>query len=310
MLDLRGGRISLGLAGSGATPLATLLLESNGIQNQVVTVPIEDFTASDIDQILDRNGLDAAFVLGTVDSEVIEKMLSADEFEPVSFNRAAAYARLYPFLVEVTVPEGSCDLPQNLPDQDLALLATTVQLVAPDDVHPAIVDLLLEAAKEIHRDPTFFSARGEYPSMNHVSLPMDSAAVHFFEDGPPKLRKVLPYWASTLVDRFATFIMAILGAAVAIFTVLPRLLGLPLQISLKKWFLRLVDIEKESMAGGDIGVLIDRLDELDRESAQVHLFRFQLTDYIEYRQHIFDTRDRLRLRMRSEEALSIHRPAP
>jgi hypothetical protein len=138
--------------------------------------------------------------------------------------------------------------------------------------------------------------------MRHVSLPLDRTAIHFFEDGPPRLRKVLPYWASTLVDRFATLAAAVFGAAMAIFSILPRLLGIPMQIKLKRWFAEMVTIEKESMAGGNNEALIDRLDALDRVSADLHVFRFQLTSYIEYRQHIFDTRDRLRLRLVEDEA--------
>ena len=88
----------------------------------------------------------------------------------------------------------------------------------------------------------------------------------------------------------------------AIFSILPRLLGIPMQIKLKRWFAEMVTIEKESMAGGNNEALIDRLDALDRVSADLPVFRFQLTSYLEYRQHIFDTRDRLRLRLAEDKA--------
>ena len=73
-----------------------------------------------------------------------------------------------------------------------------------------------------------------------------------------------------------------------------------MQIRLKKWFTEIVEIEKESMAGGDVAALIDRLDALDRASANVQVFPFQLTSYLEYRQHIYDGRDRVRLRLPGE----------
>jgi TRAP-type uncharacterized transport system substrate-binding protein len=295
------GRVAIGIAG-GAAPLATLFMEAGGTLDEVVTMTIEDLPAGAIDQTLDREDLDAVFALGSIDSKMIEGLFSAGAFSPISFERAAAYARRHRFLVEVKVPKGGFDLIRNLPQQDLNLLASTVQLVAPADIHPAIVDLLLEAAHEIHREPTFFSDRGEYPSMRHVSLPLDKTAIHFFEDGPPRLRKALPYWASTLVDRFATLAAAVFGAAMAIFSILPRLLGIPMQIKLNRWFAEMVTIEKESMAGGNNEALIDRLDALDRVSADLHVLRFQLTSYLEYRQHIFDTRDRLRLRLVEDEA--------
>jgi hypothetical protein len=265
-------------------------------------VTISDVLAGAVDQALDRDDLDAVFARGSIDSEIVESLFSADALSPISFERAAAYARRHRFLVNVKVPQSSFDLVRGLPQQDLDLLASTIQLVAPANIHPAIVDLLLEAAREIHREPTFFSERGEYPSMNHVPLPLDRAAIHFFEDGPPRLRKLLPYWASTLVDRFASFAAAMLGAAMTLFSILPRLMGIPMQVKLKRWLVAMVAIEKESMAGGDNEALINRLDALDRVSADLHVFRFQLTSYLDYRQRIFDTRDRLRLRLGDDEA--------
>jgi TRAP-type uncharacterized transport system substrate-binding protein len=294
------GRISMGIAGSGATALADIFLTASGNPGRVAKVAIDDLPSGGIDQVLDRDRLDGVFALGTLDSELIEALMKTERLAPASIDRAAAFTRRYPFLVEVSVPEGSFALDRNLPAHDLSLLAPTIQLVARAGIQPAIVDLLLEAAQEIHREPTFFSERGAYPSLDHVSLPPDGSAIHFFEDGPPKLRKILPFWASTWIDRFSTFVATIFGALVAIFQVLPRLLGIPLQLKLKKWFTQLVGIEKESMAGGDLEALIDRLEALDRESANLLVFRFELTDYLEYRQHIFDTRDRLRLRQQNE----------
>ena len=82
-----------------------------------------------------------------------------------------------------------------------------------------------------------------------------------------------------------------------LFSILPRLMGIPMLVKLKRWLAEMVAIEKESMAGGDNEALINRLDALDRVSADLHVFRFQLTSYLDYRQRIFDTRDRLRLRL-------------
>jgi TRAP-type uncharacterized transport system substrate-binding protein len=301
LLKDHAGQVSIGVAGD-AEPLTTLILGAGGVTDDIVMVTISDVLAGAVDQALDRDDLDAVFARGSIDSEIVESLFSADALSPISFERAAAYARRHRFLVNVKVPQSSFDLVRGLPQQDLDLLASTIQLVAPANIHPAIVDLLLEAAREIHREPTFFSERGEYPSMNHVSLPLDRAAIHFFEDGPPRLRKLLPYWASTLVDRFASFAAAMLGAAMTLFSILPRLMGIPMQVKLKRWLVAMVAIEKESMAGGDNEALINRLDALDRVSADLHVFRFQLTSYLDYRQRIFDTRDRLRLRLGDDEA--------
>jgi TRAP-type uncharacterized transport system substrate-binding protein len=295
----REGKTAIGFVGADAA-LAELVVGASGIPGEIALVEIAEVPEGGLGQTLDRQGLAAVFALGAIDSAMIQSLFSTRGFSPISFERAAAYTRLHRFLAEVEVPQGAIDMTRNLPTQDLTLVAPTVQLIAPADVPPAIVDLLLEAAQEIHREPTFFSERGEFPSMKHVSLPLHESAIHFFEDGPPALRKALPYWAATLVDRFATFIVAVAGAAMALLSILPRLLGIPMQIRLKKWLAEMVEIEKESMAGGDVAALIDRLDALDRASVDVPVFRFQLNSYLEYRQLIYDGRDRLRLRLPGE----------
>jgi TRAP-type uncharacterized transport system substrate-binding protein len=296
----RDGRLVIGTAG-GVGPLAKLFLQSSGARDAVVAVTIEGGGPGAVDQALERADLNAVFALGGIDSELIHGLFSAGAFSPISFERAAAFTRRHPFLIEVKVPTGSFDLARNLPSQDLDLVAPTVQLVGQADIHPAIVNLLLEAAQEIHREPTFFSKRGEYPNLSHVSLPLDESAVRFFEEGPPRLRKILPYWASTLVDRFATFAAALFGALVSLFSILPRVLGIPMQIKVTKGFAEMVSIEEKSVVGDDIHALIDRLDALDRSTADLHPFRFQVSSYLEYRQQIYDTRDRLRLRLEESD---------
>ena len=50
----------------------------------------------------------------------------------------------------VEIPEGGADLNRNLPPNATTLLAVRSNLFAAADIHPVMVDLLLDAAREIH----------------------------------------------------------------------------------------------------------------------------------------------------------------
>jgi hypothetical protein len=71
----------------------------------------------------------------------------------------------------VRFPEGAHDLKANIPDHGLQLLAARAQLVVSESFSPALADLLLQAASEIHRGATPFSARGEFPNPATATLP-------------------------------------------------------------------------------------------------------------------------------------------
>jgi len=78
--------------------------------------------------------------------------------------KADAYALLHHFLYVLKLPEGVIDFEENIPSRDLNLVAPTTQLVARSELHPALVNLLLMAAEEIHKSGGEFEREGEFPT--------------------------------------------------------------------------------------------------------------------------------------------------
>jgi hypothetical protein len=108
--------------------------------------------------------------------------------------RAEAFARRMPHLHKLTLPEGAADLARNIPPRDLAMLAVTANLVAVEDIHPVIVDLLLEAAKKVHGGDGLFQRVGEFPAPRDLDLPLSPDAERFYKASPSILRRYLPFW--------------------------------------------------------------------------------------------------------------------
>ena len=82
------------------------------------------------------------------------------------FERGDAYQRANRFLSIVKMPEGVLNFEKNIPDRDTLLLAPAATLVVREGFHPALVDLLLDAAVKIHGAPGLIQELHEFPSQN------------------------------------------------------------------------------------------------------------------------------------------------
>ncbi len=59
---------------------------------------------------------------------------------------------------------GAFDLGKNLPSAPIHMVAPTAELVARDSLHPALSDLLIEAAREVHGGASIMQRAGEFPA--------------------------------------------------------------------------------------------------------------------------------------------------
>jgi TRAP transporter TAXI family solute receptor len=291
--QLAGKRVSLGPPDSDVRSIAKALVVANGIEDQIVEAPVQRQDSQEIADGLTTGKLDAAFFLGAPKSSVITGLLESDAVEPVALERVKTYARLSPDLAEVVLPEGAFDLERNIPGADLHLIAPADNLVVRADLHPAVVDLLLDAARSIHREPTLFSSRGTFPNMDHTSLPLSPAAIHFYEEGPSPLRKYLPYWLASLISRFA-LIVAQVGAVVWILLKTPpTLLRLRFSMRQMRLYRQMEKLETRLEKGADPAKLLADLREIERQSAAIHPPIAVLSQYLELRQNIHDQRERI-----------------
>jgi TRAP transporter TAXI family solute receptor len=291
--DLAGQKVALGPAESDARSLAKLMITANGIEDQIIEPPASSKDPGAIAESLIGGDLDAAFFVGDPKSPVITKLLESAAVQPASFERVTTYARLQPELAEVVLPEGAFDLARNIPAADITLLAPADNLVVRKDLHPAVTDLLLDAARSIHRKPTLFASRGAFPNMDNVSLPLSPAAIHFYENGPSPLRRYLPYWLASLISRFA-LIVAQVGAVVWILLKsLPTIRRLRFSMEQMGLYRQMEKLEGRMIEGADPAQLLVELKEIERQSAKLQPPRPLLSQYLELRQNIHDQRERI-----------------
>jgi TRAP transporter TAXI family solute receptor len=159
---LRGKRIAIGIEGSGTRTAALMLLAANGVDGgnaSLVTLGGKDAVAA-----LKAARIDALFSVGAARDPNVNDLMLTPGINLVNFTQAQAYTRQFRFLSVVTLPRGLINLDKDVPAHDYSLVAPAAALVARSTLHPALVDLFLATATDIHGQGQDFEKPGEFPS--------------------------------------------------------------------------------------------------------------------------------------------------
>ncbi len=243
MRDLAGLRVAYGSNGSGTRHLATRLLMDNGVQ--VSDAETSRLSGMEGAQALIDNRLDAIFLVAYTTANAVQTLMSEDRVSLMNFARADAYVRRYPFLQRVELPRGALDLAKDRPPRDIAMLAATAGLVARETLHPALIDLLLQAADRVHRRGGLLERAGQFPSPQGVDLPLSEDARRFYEQGPPLLQRYLPFWAATLVDRLKVMLLPLIAVLLPLMRLTPPLFRWRIRRRIYRWYTELREVDPE-----------------------------------------------------------------
>jgi len=162
LVQFKGKKLAIDLPGSGTHALATTLLKANGIDESDTTTELLDMEAEDGAAELVSGKIDAVFLMGDSASiKLIGSLLRTPGIRLMSFAQADAYTRKFNYLNKIELPEGGIDLGKDIPPHNVTLIGPTVELVARSGLHPALSDLLLEAAHEVHGKAGLLQHQGD-----------------------------------------------------------------------------------------------------------------------------------------------------
>ena len=263
--SLKGLRMSLGPDGSGTQALVRRLLVGNGIPLHGPN--LQTLSSDEAAEKLVEGTLDAAFFVASLESRRIRDLLHSTRVHLASFRRAEAYARRYPYITRVVLPEGAEDLANNVPPYDVELLAVTSSLVVRRGIHPALVGLLMQVMEEVHSRRGWFEKRGAFPTPDYMAFPLNEQAQHYYKQGPPFLQRYLPFWAASFLDRIKIMILPLLGLMVPMFKLAPPLYRWRMRSRIYRWYDQLeeVDTRAANDPEADLLQLKKELDEMERE---------------------------------------------
>ena len=264
LIQLVSMHVAVGPAGSGTRALADMLLAANQLSPDMLTLsPLGGEQAGDA---LLAGRLDAAIFVAAPESTLIQKLIQNPDIKLMSFAIADAYSRRFPFLTALTLPQGSMDLVHEYPRQNTQLFAPTATLVARDDMHPALINLLLQAATEVHNGAGPFHRAREFPAPRDGDYPLASEALRYYKSGPPFLQRYLPFWAAVLVDRLIFLILPIFAIALPMMRVMPSIYAWRIRRRIYRWYGELKFLEQEMRAcedGQNLAGFLERLDSIE-----------------------------------------------
>ena len=294
-----GKRMAIGTSGSGTRRLATQLLLVNEAWAPPTTLLSLGGNAAA--QALLEHQIDAAFLVGPPEAAPIRRLLLSPQVRLLSFDRTAAYAKVFPSLFAVTLPQGTIDLVRDLPPRDVALLSPTANIVAREGFHPALSDLLLQAMAKVHGGAGPLHRAGDFPSLRSSDFPPSKEAQRFYKSGPPFLQRYLPFWAATLVDRIVVLLVPLLAVLIPVLRFAPSLYAWRIRSRIYRWYgeLKFLELElRERFDPSRVGEYQQRLDELE-EVANTRPIPLAFTDQVyTLRQHIALVRNVLDRRTR------------
>lgn len=263
--QLKGKRLAVGPEGSGTRALALTLLKAN--ESDVAPTVLLPIGGEEAVTALAAGTIDAAFLMGdSASPKVMRSMRATPGVEMMNWRQSAGYVRKFRYLTRLTLPEGAIDLGKNNPPHNVELVGPTVELVAREDLHPALSDLLISAAKAVHGVPGMFRDAGEYPNPQMRDFPLSEDAERYYKSGGQFLYRRLPFWLASLVDRLVVLIVPLLVLIVPASKFAPMLYRWRVRSRIYRWYGALMGIERELMAKPtpeQRSELLGRLDDIE-----------------------------------------------
>jgi NMT1 family protein len=294
--ELQGRRLAIGSEGSGTHALALALLTANGIEPGGRT-RLLDLAGDAAVQALTQDRVDAAFLMGdSAAAQVMRKLMDMPGIRLFDFRQADGYALRFRYLNKLELPMGSIDLARNIPSENLHLIGPTVELIARQNLHPALSDLLIEAAVEVHGGATLLQRAGEFPAPVEHEFRISDDAARYYKSGKGLLYRYLPFWVASLADRTMVLLVPVLVLLIPGLRLVPVLYRWRVSSRIYRWYGALLAIERDIRSDpppGDREDLLKRLAGIEQGVSAIKVPLSFADQFYVLREHIDFVRARL-----------------
>ncbi|WP_133650376.1 TAXI family TRAP transporter solute-binding subunit [Paraburkholderia flava] len=295
--EFKDKRLAIGAEGSGTRELALALLKANGIVPDDGPTKLLPLSGDDAAQALVTGKIDAAFLTGdSAQPPVMGKLYRTPGIQFYNFTQADAYTRRFPYLTSVDLPPGAFDLGKNLPSTTIHMVAPTAELVARDSLHPALSDLLIEAAREVHGKAGVMQRAGEFPAPLAHDFPISDDAARYYKSGKSFLYRILPFWLASLADRLLVVLVPLIVVLIPGLRLVPSLYAWRVKSRIYRWYGALIAIERGALSetsATERETLLDKLDSIEESVNGLKMPLAYADQFYVLREHIGFVRDRL-----------------
>lgn len=284
-----GLRLAAGAEGSGTRAELARLAPVTGFRAEANTLlPLGGRKAA---EALLAGRADAVLFVAPLDAPYLAPLFADPGVRLAAIADPEALVRRFDHLVTRTLPAAAVDYPRRVPDRPVTLLTMPARLAARDDLHPALVDRLVEAARETHRGGGLLQPEGAYPSVEALGLPVDSYAARRIREGPSPLPDLLPWWIAAQIDRVALLLLPVVFLLLPLLRAAPGFYAWRMRARVYRHYLDLRRIDLAAAQETDPARLDALSAELDALEASIRSTRLPLA----YREHAYLTRQHVEL---------------
>ena len=241
------------------------------------TATLLPFAGSAAEKALKDGQVDVVWIIGVPEATAVQSFLRNPNVRLMSFPMAEAFTRIFPDLIRLVLPQGVVDIDRNIPSADVQLIATTSKILIRSDLHPEIVQLLLQTMKEVHSGSDIFHRGGEFPNGTDTEYLVAPTATDFYKDGPSFMQRHLPLWLSVHVQRAIAVVVTGIAIGFPLFRFLPQLFHWITRRRLFYWYGQLNALEASFETSANDQHLKDKQAEIERIEDAVSHIRFPLT---------------------------------
>lgn len=302
--QLRGMKINVGPDGTGVPSLFRKILSANGVEPNALTLGALENTPATVELLAGR--IDGLVFTSAPDAPLIQMLLQTPGIRLFDFAQSEAYTRRFPFLSHVVLPRGIVDLGRDLPPKNYHLIAPTATLVAREDLHPAVIDLFVQAAADIHGSAGWFQRKGDFPTASYTEIPVASAAEKFYKSGPPLLQRYLPFWLANLFERMWVVVVALGALILPLSRIIPPLYVWKVRSRVFRWYGQLRAVEQAieevpaELQASVYPAQLERLNDIEERVNRISIPLSFADELYGLRSHIHFVRRRIAGLMKSE----------
>jgi hypothetical protein len=227
---------------------------------------------------------------------LIRQCLQAPDIHLFDFVQADGYTRQVSYLSKLVLPQGAIDFGKNIPSHDVNLVGPTLEILARSDLHPALSDLLLEAARDVHGKAGLLKRRGEFPAALEHDFPISPDASRFYNSGKSLFYRYMPFWLASLVRRVLLAIVPLIVLLIPGLRVIPALYRMRIRLRLYRWYRALLALERAfsgTTGPGQRREMIVKLDHIETEVNRLKVPASFADQFYGLREHIAFVRGRL-----------------
>lgn len=261
-------KTSINIEGSGTRVLVDQVLAAQGVD--LVKSNLLTLNTADSLQAFKTKKIDAIFLVGNMESQNVREIAALEDVHPYSFQLAEAYAKKFRYLDPIVLPVGALSFHPVLPQNEVHMISTTLDVLTTNHLHPALQLLFLEAAEDFDQKRVSFFSNGHFPLYMDIRIPESNVAQRFFKKGSPALWGRVPFWAASLFDEVWFYLIAIGAIVIPLFSFVPSYRKQHADLSIESCYNELRAIENEiawarTASVFDKSAMIDRIDLLNEK---------------------------------------------